>query len=161
MKRFVPFRTYRSPLRLSVVCTEPVRADVRFGQRERADCLASRNSGQPIALLSLRPVDDDALRSDSVVCADDGTKGRRRVAEFQCHQHFLFHGQSKTAVGFGNGQAEQPEFPDLVDQFARDHVFGFDACFGRNQAVANEATHGLQQCACQFLISDHALLHAG
>src|SRR5690606_9227955 len=135
-----------------------VGADVGLGQAEGADQLARRQARQILALLLLGAVDQDALRADAVVSAEDGTEGRRGLADLEGHQHLLFHRQAEAAVLLGDGQAEQAHLLHLLDDVLGNDVFFGDTLFRWDQPFTHEARNGVQQLVERFLVTNHVKL---
>ena len=152
----MPFRTYASPSRTAVVvsdaASEPDPGSVS-ANAPISSPLASPGSQR--ALLRLGAIDDDALRADAVVGADQRAERGRRARELERDEDFLLHRQAEPAVGFGQRKPEQAELAHLRDDVIGNGIAVGNAMLVRDQALAHEAPDALPQQIQRFAIADH------
>jgi hypothetical protein len=108
-----------------------------------------------VALLFVGAVDDEPLRADAVVRADQRAERRRRPRDLECGEHFFFHRQAEAAVFLGNRQTEEPEFTHLADDVSGNLIRFGDFVFGGHETLAHEARQRIEKNGQCFLVADH------
>jgi hypothetical protein len=133
-----------------------IRTDIGLGERKRCDDFTTRQPWQVSLFLPLSAIENQSLGPDSVICADQGAKGGRCLSELESNLNFFLHGQPQATIGFWYGEPKEAHVPHLVnDIFWYCVVFRGEVLAG-HQALAHEATHGIQQCLKHFRVADHA-----
>jgi hypothetical protein len=132
-----------------------IRADVGLGEAERADDLSGGKPGQIARLLRRRAVDDDALRANAVIGADQRAECRRGLAQAKGDLDLLRHRQAEAAILLRNGKAEQPEFPHLRDDGLGNAVLLRDLRLQRRQTLIDEALDRIEQLDKHILFERH------
>src|SRR5215217_5829271 len=106
-------------------------------------------------LLLGRAVDDDALRADAVVGADERAEGRRGMAEAEGDLRLLGHGEPEPAILLRDREAEEAEPAHLGDDLGRDAVLLGDALLERPQALGHEALDGVEELGERVAVERH------
>src|SRR5215203_1960905 len=100
-------------------------------------------------------VDDDALRADAVVGADERAEGGRGAAEPEGDLRLLAHRQPEAAVFLRDREAEEAEPAHLGDDLGRDAVLLGDALLERPQALGHEALDGIEELGERVAVERH------
>ena len=106
-------------------------------------------------LLLRRAVDDDALRADAVVGADERAEGGRGPPKPEGDLRLLRHGQPEAAILLRDRQAEEAERAHLGDDLGRDAVLLGDALLERPQALGHEALDGVEELGERVAVERH------
>ena len=83
---------------------------VRFGEAKAADELATRQRGQISASLRFTAVLEDRVHNEAGLDAHDRSEARVDPLDFPCNQTIGHVIGTGTAIGLGQGRAQQAQF---------------------------------------------------
>ncbi len=120
-----------------------IRPGLGLGQGEGGDHLARRELREPLPLLFLRAVEQQALQADRLVAADQDPEGGVGAADLFRHAAVRRGRESVAAVRLRNRHTERAELRQPADDL-RGHAFlPLDA--GRVHVVAREAAERVEK----------------
>ena len=101
-----------------------VRADARFGHRDRGDDFARNHLGQPFALLLFGAVGDQVI-DDDVRMERKAERRARAVGELFVDDRVIAEIEAETAIFLRHRRAQHTQLARLEPQFARDDLVLF------------------------------------
>jgi hypothetical protein len=135
--------------------SEPASASVRQNEVMISPDAMRGHVRQPLRLLRLAAVHDEALAADADIGADHRAERRARAAELDRHQALVLHREAEAAVLFRNRQAEEPEVAHRADDLVGNRVVLGDLGFQRPQPLGDEAADTFDQLVAGLSIKRH------